>query len=39
METLERCRAAFSTFAEAVYSHQGVALPNDREGEKKKPHR
>jgi hypothetical protein len=39
METLERCRTAFRTFAETVYSHEGVALPNDRKGEKKKPGR
>ena len=39
METLERCRAAFRTFAEAVYAHEGAALPSDREGEKKKPGR
>ena len=39
METLERCRVAFRTFAEAVYSREGVALPNDREDEKKKPGR
>jgi hypothetical protein len=42
MEMLERCRAAFGTFATAVYSHEGIALPDDREGRKKrqsdKPH-
>jgi hypothetical protein len=39
MEMLERCRAAFRTFAEAVYSREGVALPDDPQGEKKKPGR
>jgi hypothetical protein len=37
IETLERCRAAFRTFAEAVYSHEGIALPDDLEGSTKTP--
>ena len=29
--TLERCGAAFRTFAEAVYAHEGVAQSDDQE--------
>jgi hypothetical protein len=39
VETLERCQAAFTTFADAVYSHEGVALPDDRQCEAEKPGR
>jgi hypothetical protein len=36
VETLERCRSAFRTFAESVYLHEGIALPDDQEGEAEK---
>ena len=37
VETLERCRAAFMIFADAVCSHEGVALPDDLDGNAKTP--
>jgi hypothetical protein len=36
METLERCLAAFQTFAEAVYSQEGVAMSVDQDEESEK---
>jgi hypothetical protein len=35
VETLERCQEAFTAFADAVYSHEGVALADDRDGNAK----